>query len=194
MADVKSIKGTQTEKNLAISYLNEAQSYARYTYYANQANKELYFPIGVVFNVTAANELRHGKIFLGFLQGGSVIAPTPVDALPPSGTIENLKISISEEQNEGVDAYIKYAQIAEQEGFTDIASKFRAIAKIEQEHLNRFRRLLQQVETGTVWKRDKPILWQCLVCGYQVEALEPPKVCPACSHPYQHYMATDILL
>ncbi len=194
MAEVKSIKGTQTEKNLAISYLNESQSYARYTFYANQANKELYFPIGVVFNETAANELRHAKIFLGFLQGGSISAPTPVDALPPSGTEENLKISISEEQNEGVDAYLQYAEVADKEGFPDIASKFRAIAAIERTHLERFKLLLGQVQNGTVWKREKPIIWQCLVCGYEYEGLEPPKVCPACSHPYQHYMATDILL
>lgn len=191
--DMRSIKGTETEKNLAISYLNESQSYARYTFYATQANKELYFPIGVIFNETAANELRHAKIFQGFLQGGSVVAPVPVDALGPSGTLENLKISISEEEVGGVEAYTQYAEVADKEGFPEIAARFRAIASIEQGHLERFRMLLNQVENGTVWKRDTPIIWRCLVCGYEFEGLEPPKVCPGCAHPYQHYIATDIL-
>ena len=152
----KSIKGTQTEKNLAISYMNEAQAYARYTFYAQQADKENYFPIGEIFRDTASNELRHGKIFLKMLEGGTVdIALTP-DAGVTGDTATNLEI-----------------------------------AEIEQHHCDRFERYLQQVKDGTVWKRDKPIKWKCLVCGYIYEGKQPPAVCPACDHPREHYMALD---
>ena len=109
----KSIKGTQTEKNLAISYMNEAQAYARYTFYAQQADKEKYFPIGEIFRDTASNELRHGKIFLKMLEGGTVdIALTP-DAGVIGDTATNLEISIKEEKEEGVKAYIAFAKVAD---------------------------------------------------------------------------------
>ena len=180
MAETKSVAGTQTEKNLATSYLNESQSYARYTFYAQKAVKESYFPIGYAFNETAANELRHAKIFLGFLPGGKLVAE------------DNLKISIDEERYEGVKAYQAYAEVADKEGFPVIASHFRAIAQIEQHHLDRFQTYLDQLQKGTIWKREKPILWQCLVCGYIYEGTEPPVKCPACDHPYQHYIGLDI--
>ena len=157
MAETKSVAGTQTEKNLATSYLNESQSYARYTFYAQKAVKESYFPIGYAFNETAANELRHAKIFLNFLPGGKLVA-----------------------------------EVADKEGFPVIASHFRAIAQIEQHHLDRFQTYLDQLQKGTIWKREKPIHWQCLVCGYIYEGTEPPVKCPACDHPYQHYIGLDI--
>ncbi|MDE5745213.1 MAG: rubrerythrin family protein [Paramuribaculum sp.] len=186
------LKGTQTEKNIVSSYLNETQSYARYTYYAQQADKENYFPIGEIFRETAANELHHAKVFLKMLGGGNVTGTVSVDALPPTTTEENLQISINEEAVGGVQDYQAYANIAEQEGFMDIASHFRAIAEAEQHHLDRFTLLHQQVVDGTVWKRDQPIMWRCLVCGYMHEGTTPPVKCPACDHPYQHYMPLDI--
>ena len=105
MAETKSVAGTQTEKNLATSYLNESQSYARYTFYAQKAVKESYFPIGYAFNETAANELRHAKIFLNFLPGGKLVAEVPTDSVAIGSTEDNLKISIDEERYEGVKAY-----------------------------------------------------------------------------------------
>ena len=187
------LKGTQTEKNLVASYLNESQSYARYTYYAQQADKENYYPIGVIFRETADNELHHAKVFLKMLQGGTVLGQVNVDAITPaSPTATNLKISIEEEAVGGVKAYHEFAKVAEQEGFPEIANHFNAIAVAEQHHLDRFELLLTQVENGTVWKREKPIMWQCLVCGYIHEGTTPPTVCPACDHPYQHYMPLDI--
>lgn len=194
MTATKSIRGTQTEKNLAISYLNESQSYARYIFYAQQANKELYYPIGVVFNETALNELHHAKVFFKFLEGGSMSVSVPTDTGIIGTTAENLKISIQEEQVEGYQAYLAYAKVADEEGFPVIASHFRAIADVEKHHEQRFQTYLKQVQEGTVWKRATPIKWQCLVCGYVYEGTEPPKVCPACSHPYQHYIALDIQL
>lgn len=191
MATTKSIKGTKTERNLVTSYLNEAQAYARYTFYATQADKENYYPIGEIFRETAANELRHAKVFFKFLQGGVVNTTLDADSGVIGDTATNLKISISEEENEGVKAYIEFAKVADEEGFPTIASHFRAIAEIENSHRARFERYLNQVENGTVWKRDNPVTWKCLVCGYLYEGTEPPKVCPACDHPYQHYMALD---
>ncbi|MDE7452526.1 MAG: hypothetical protein K2M52_04260, partial [Paramuribaculum sp.] len=140
----------------------------------------------------ADNELHHAKVFLKMLGGGNVTGTVSVDALPPTTTEENLQISINEEAVGGVQDYQAYANIAEQEGFMDIASHFRAIAEAEQHHLDRFTLLHQQLVDGTVWKRDQPIMWRCLVCGYMHEGTTPPVKCPACDHPYQHYMPLDI--
>lgn len=188
----KSIKGTQTEKNLVIAYLAESSAYTRYTFYAQQADKENYYPIGEIFRQTAANELHHGKIYFKFLEGGSVEVPMSADAGIIGDTASNLQTAANEEMSEGVDLYIKFAETAEKEGFPEIAEHFRAIATIEKRHHDRFVAYLEQVKAGTVWKREKPITWQCLVCGYQYEGVEPPKVCPACDHPYQHYIALDM--
>jgi len=188
----KSIKGTQTEKNLVIAYLAESSAYTRYTFYASQANKEKYFPIEKVFKETADNELRHSKVFFKFLKGGSVDVPMEVDAGIIGDTASNLATAAREEQYEGVELYTESAKIADEEGFPDIAEHFRAIAAVEDHHRRRFERYLKQVENGTVWKRKKSIKWQCLVCGYIHEGTTPPKEdCPACDHPYQHYMALD---
>ena len=187
----KSIKGTQTEKNLVISYLNETQANARYIYYAQQADKELYYPIGEIFRETAANELHHAKVFFKMLEGGNITVPIAADAGVIGDTATNLQISINEENEEGVDAYKKFAAVAEEEGFPEIASHFNAIAKVESLHRDRFERYLKQVKDGTVWKRDHAIVWRCLVCGFEFTGTEPPQKCPGCDHPYQHYMAMD---
>ena len=191
MSTKKSIKGTQTEMNLVIAYLAESSAYTRYTFYAQQADKELYYPVGQIFRETAANEMHHGKVFFKFLEGGSVEVPMAADAGVIGTTAENLEIAAKEEINEGVKLYTSSAEVAEKEDFPEIAAHFREIAEIEKRHHNRFMRYLKQVKDGTVWKRKKPVTWQCLVCGYQHKGTEPPKVCPACDHPYQHYMAID---
>lgn len=191
MANAKSIKGTQTEKNLVISYAAESMAYSRYQFYAAQADKENYFPIGQVFRETADNELRHAKVFFKFLEGGAVDVNVGVDAGIIGTTEQNLAVAAKEEKEEGVEMYQAFAKVADQEGFAEVASHFRAIAEIEMHHRRRFMRYLDQVEKGTVWKREKPVTWRCLVCGYTYRGTEPPTVCPACDHPYQHYMAID---
>ncbi len=191
MSKTKSIKGTRTEANLVAAYMSESAAYSRYTYYASQAEKEKYFPIAEIFNETAANELRHGKVFFKHLEGGSVPCSLDVDAGVIGDTASNLATAAHEELVEGVEQYTAAAKVADEEGFPEIAEHFRAIAEIENSHRERFERYLQQVKDGTVWKRDKPIKWKCLVCGYIFEGKEPPKECPACDHPYQHYMALD---
>lgn len=187
----KSIRGSQTEKNLVTSYLAESTAYTRYTYYAAQADKENYFPIGQIFRETADNEMRHSKVYFKFLEGGKVEVPMSVDAGVIGTTADNLATAANEEEFEGVALYQEFAKTADEEGFPEIASHFRAIATIEARHRDRFRHYLEQVKAGTVWKRDTPVKWQCLVCGYVHEGTEPPTVCPACDHPYQHYMALD---
>lgn len=187
----KSIKGTKTEANLVKAYMAESAAYTRYTYYAAQAEKESYFPIQQIFTETAANELRHSKVYFKFLEGGSLTVPLEVDAGVIGDTASNLATAAEEELKEGSEMYIEMARVADDEGFAEIAEHFRAIATIEEHHRARFLRYLKQVKDGTVWKRDKAITWKCLVCGYEHVGTEPPKVCPACDHPYQHYMAMD---
>ncbi len=189
MATKKSIKGTQTEKNLVIAYMAESSAYTRYTFYAKQAEKEKYFPIAEIFRETADNELNHGKVFFKLLEGGSVNVPLNVDAGVIGDTASNLATAAHEEEVEGVELYTESAKVADEEGFPEIAEHFRAIAEVEEHHRKRFERYLKQVKEGTVWKRDKPVKWQCLVCGYIFEGTEPPEKCPACDHPREHYMA-----
>lgn len=191
MADKKSIKGTRTEKNLVASYLNESAAYTRYNYYAKQATKESLFPIAQIFTATAENEFIHSKVFFKMLEGGKIPVDLTADAGIIGTTAENLQIAMAEELAEGVDAYIAAAKVAREEGFPEIASHFEAIATIEQHHHDRFARYLKMLNDGTLWKREKPIKWQCLVCGYIYEGTEPPKVCPGCDHPYQHYMPVE---
>ena len=186
----KPIAGTKTEQKLLQSYFAESAAYTRYTFYALQAAKENYFPVERIFNETAANELRHAKVFFKFLPGG---APLQVDVATNPGiigdTASNLATAAEEELREGVDFYNEAARIARCEGFDDIADHFEAVATIEKRHHDRFERYLKHIQDGTLWKRSEPVTWQCLVCGYEYTGTEPPKVCPACDHPYQHYIA-----
>jgi rubrerythrin len=190
--DPKAIIGTETEKVLLQSYFAESAAYSRYTFYAAQADKELFFPVGEVFRETAANELRHAKVFFKYLPGGK---PLQVNVATNPGeiatTLENLETAAAEELSEGVDFYLAAAMTARLEHFEDIAAHFEAIAKIEKNHHDRFMRYAEHIKNNTLWRRDKPVTWQCLVCGYVVEGLTPPEVCPACDHPYQHYIALE---
>lgn len=188
MSETKSLKGTRTETNLAVAYAAESMAYTRYTFFAQQAQKEQYYQVANVFNETAGNELHHSKIFFKYLnEGNANTTPIEVDAGVIATTADNLAVAASEEEREGVDLYLNSAKVAEEEGFIDIAERFRAIATVEQHHLDRFKLLRSRIVDGTMWKRSEPIKWQCLVCGYIYEGVEPPTVCPACLHPYQHY-------
>lgn len=187
----KSIKGSRTEKNLVSAYMAESSAYTRYVFYGQQAEKENYFPIALIFQDTADNELRHAKIYFKYLQGGNIPVTLGVDAGIIGTTEQNLETAAREELVEGTQMYRAAAEVADEEGFTDIAEHFRAIAEVEETHRRRFLHYLKQVKDGTVWKRDKPIKWKCLVCGYEYVGTEPPAVCPACNHPREHYMAMD---
>lgn len=194
MAKKKSLKGTQTEKLLANSYMAESGAVTRYTFYSQQAKKEQYFQYANLLQETADNELHHAKIFLKYLQENACTpAPIGVDLGVMDKTVDNLRIAAAEEQKEGVDAYVKASKIAEEEGFEEIASRFAAIATVESHHEARFKKMIERIEKGTVWKSEtgKPIKWQCLVCGYIHEGVEPPEKCPACFHPYQHFQRME---
>ena len=188
----KSLKGTRTEKCLANAYVAESTAYTRYIYFAKSAKKEEYYDFANIFLETADNELHHGKIFLKYLTEGAVVTdPISIDPGILKPTLECLKIAASEEEMEGVKEYTNAAAVADEEGFPDIADHFRAIASIENYHKERFDLMAKQIETGTVWKSDKPIKWQCLVCGYIFEGVQPPEKCPACNHPYQHFKRAE---
>lgn len=187
------IRGTQTERNLVIAYLAESSAYTRYMYYASAAEKERYYPIANIFAETAANEMRHGKVFFKHLQGGKVAVEVDVDAGVIGTTAENLAAAAREELYEGVELYTGAAITAENEGFAEIAAHFKAIADIEASHRKRFLYYLDQIRDGTLWKRDHEIVWKCLVCGFEYVGAVPPDTCPACDHPFQHYAATDYI-
>ncbi|MDE6011021.1 MAG: rubrerythrin family protein [Muribaculaceae bacterium] len=190
MADAqKSLKGTKTAEYLATAYVAESIAVTRYTYYAQQAQKDQYYQYANIINETADNELHHGKIFLKYLiDGGVANGPITVDSGVLSNTVNNLKIAAAEEQTEGVELYRQAAEVAKSEGFDEISSRFLAISTIEAHHEARFNKMRERIENGTVWKRDQPVKWQCLVCGYIYEGTTPPEKCPACFHPYQHFM------
>ena len=188
----KSLKGTRTEKALANAYVAESTAYTRYIYFAKSAKKEMYYDFANIFLETADNELHHGKIFLKYLTEGAVMTdPISIDPGILKPTVECLKIAAQEEEQEGVVEYTKAAAIAEEEGFQEIADHFKAIATIENHHKERFDLMRKQIETDTVWKSDKPIKWQCLVCGYIFEGVQPPEKCPACNHPFQHFKRAE---
>lgn len=193
MADTqKSLKGTRTQQMLAIAYAAESTAYTRYTFFSQSAEKEGYHQYAKIFAETAANELHHAKIFLKYLcEAPARTTPLTIDAGVLSPTVDNLKVAAAEEEEEGVKLYTKSAEIAEEEGFQEIADRFRAIATIENHHRERFDLLRKRIEEGTVWKSDKPIKWQCQVCGYIFEGTEPPQKCPACYHPREYFMREE---
>jgi rubrerythrin len=181
------LKGTQTEKNLLASFAGESQARNRYTFFASAAKKEGYEQISAIFLETAENEKEHAKRFFKFLEGG----PVEITATYPAGTIastlENLKAAAEGEHEEHTVLYPSFADIAEKEGFKDVASAFRAITKVEVEHENRYSRLISNVENGEVFKRATKVRWKCRNCGYVFEGFEAPEKCAACLHPKTYF-------
>lgn len=182
-----SIKGTQTEKNLLASFAGESQARNRYTYFASAAKKEGYEQISAIFLETADNEKEHAKRFFKYLEGG----PTEIQATYPAGiigtTAQNLKASAEGENEEHTKLYPEAASVAEKEGFQEVANTFRAIAKVEAEHEKRYRKLLDNVEKKTVFKKSSKVVWKCRNCGFIIEAVEAPQLCPACAHPQKYF-------
>jgi len=184
---MKSLKGTQTEQNLLKSFAGESQARMRYDYYAKQAKKEGLEQIAALFEETALNEKAHAKRFFKFLEGG----PVEITATYPAGkigtTMENLQESAEGENEEWEELYPEFARIAEEEGFKEIASAWKMIAKVEKAHEARFRTLIDNLEAGKVFERNGKIVWKCRVCGYLHEAEKAPKNCPACLHPQSYF-------
>lgn len=193
--ETKSLKGTQTEKYLAKSFIVESTAYTRYIYFAKSAEKEGYYFFAKIFRDTAENEKQHAQTFLEYLQEGAVISdPVEIDPGILSPTADNLLVAEHEEEIEGVQTYSEATKVAQSEGFAEIAVRFRIIAGVESHHKERFALMHQQIQDGTVWKRDEPIRWQCMDCGYIFEGKEPPRKCPGCGHDFQHFMPLGELL
>jgi rubrerythrin len=183
----KSIKGTETEKNLLKSFAGESQARNRYIFFASVARKEGYEQIANFFTETAGNEKEHAEIFFKYLEGG----PLEITASYPAGVIgdtkANLLAAANGEKEEWSDLYAKFEKVASQEGFKDIATSFKEIAEVEEFHEDRYRKLLRNVEKGEVFKRKTSVKWHCTNCGYIHEGTEAPEECPACKHARAYY-------
>ena len=170
------LKGSRTEQNLLTAFAGESQARNKYTYYASKAKKDGYEQIAAIFEETANNEKEHAKMWFKELHGGEV----------PS-TAENLKDAADGENYEWTDMYEEFARVAEEEGFTLIAKKFRGVAAIEKEHEKRFRKLLENVNDELVFSKDGEKIWICRNCGHVHIGKTAPKVCPVCSHPQSYF-------
>ena len=184
---MKSIKGTETEKNLLKSFAGESQARMRYDYFAKQAKKDGLVQISQIFEETALNEKEHAKRFFKFLEGGDLEITATYPAGKIGTTLENLKASADGEFEEWDELYPHFADVAEKEGFKQIAMAYRAIADAEKAHENTFRTLYTNLDEGRVFERDGVVTWKCLNCGFLHEAEKAPKVCPACLHPRDYF-------
>jgi rubrerythrin len=185
--NMKSIKGTQTEKNLLAAFAGESQARNRYTFFASKAKKEGYEQIAAIFQETADNEKEHAEVFFKHLQGGDVEIMAAYPAGVIGTTTENLLAAAEGEKMEWGALYPDFAETAQKEGFPMVAHSFKKIAEVEARHEKRYRKLLENVKTDKVFKKDKPIKWKCRNCGYVHEGPEAPDVCPACQHPQSYY-------
>ncbi|MBR6180136.1 MAG: rubrerythrin family protein [Prevotella sp.] len=173
---MKELKGTKTERNLQEAFAGESQARNKYTYWASKAKKDGYQQIAAIFEETANNEKEHAKMWFKLLEGGGI-----------KSTVENLKAAADGENFEWTDMYERMAKEAEEEGFLDIAEKFRGVAAIEKHHEERYRKLLQNIEDKVVFSRDGDSIWQCRNCGHIVIGKEAPEVCPVCDHPQSFF-------
>ncbi len=181
------LKGSETEKNLLKAFAGESQARNRYTYFSSQAKKEGYEQIAWIFADTAENEKEHGKRFFSFLEGGDLEITSPYPAGYVGTTAANLEAAAAGERHEWGMLYPDFADVAEKEGFSEIAKVFRMIALAETGHEKRYLALLDNIQKGRVFKRDAPTKWRCRNCGYVHEGPEAPTECPACAHPRAHY-------
>ncbi|MBZ4651672.1 MAG: rbr [Proteiniphilum sp.] len=182
-----SIKGTQTELNLLKSFAGESQARMRYTFFAKVAKDEGYEQIAAIFSETADQEMTHAKRMFKYLEGGMVEITATYPAGKIGTTAENLKAAAAGENEEWTDLYPHFAEVAEAEGFKEIATMYRMITKAEAEHEERYLKLLARVENGTVFAREEAIEWQCRHCGYVFTGKKPPKNCPTCLHPQAYF-------
>ena len=185
---MKSVKGTQTEKNLLTAFAGESQARNRYTYFASAAKKEGYEQISQIFTETANQEKEHAKRFFKFLEGGETMVSAEFPAGVIGSTLENLKAAADGEQYEYSDMYPGFAKVAREEGFEAIAKVFDMVSVAEKQHEKRYRDLAANIENNRVFRRDEKVTWRCLNCGYlEHDADAAPELCPACAHPRAHF-------
>ncbi len=183
----KSIKGSQTEKNLLMAFAGESQARNRYTYFSGIARKEGLVQIAAIFEETANQEKEHAKRFFKFLEGGEVQVTDTYPAGKLAATLENLRAAAEGEEYEWSQIYPEFAKTAREEGFAEVASAFDAISIAEKQHGKRYKELADNLEAGIVFKRNGKVIWRCRNCGYLHEAEEAPQLCPACLHPQAHF-------
>lgn len=181
------LAGSKTEQNLLKSFAGESQARMRYDYFMKQAKKEGLEQIAAIFEETSLNEKEHAKRFFKFLEG----RPVEITATYPAGkigtTLENLKAAAEGEHEEWTELYPEFARVAEEEGFKEIATAYRMIARVEEAHEKRYRKLYDNLEAGKVFKRGDKIVWKCRNCGYLHEGTSAPAKCPACLHPQSYF-------
>ena len=184
----------KTLENLIKAFIGESQARNRYTFYASKARKEGYEQIAEVFTITAENEKEHAEtlyeLALKLAREHGVEGALSVEAAAPlalGDTVENLKAAIAGEHYEHTEMYPNFAKVAEEEGYPDIAARLRAIAKAEEHHEERFKKLLKELEGGTLYKKGKKVWWVCRKCGYVHYGEEPPPKCPSCGHARNYF-------
>lgn len=182
-----SVKGTQTEKNILTAFAGESQARNKYTFFASVARKEGYRQIHNIFLETAANEKEHAERLFKFLEGGTAEIKAKFPAGVIGNTVENLKEAAAGENYEWTEMYPGFADVADKEGFPEVAGAMRSIAVAEKQHEKRYNELRENIEKGRVFKRDKPVKWRCSNCGYIHEGTEAPEVCPACNHKQEYF-------
>ena len=173
---MKDLKGTKTEKNLLEAFAGESQARNKYSYYASQAKKDGYVQIAALFEETAGNEKEHAKMWFKYLHGGKI-----------ADTMTNLADAAAGENYEWTDMYDRMAKEAEEEGFDEIAAKFRMVGAIEKEHEARYLKLLQNIKDGIVFSREGDCIWQCSNCGHLVIGKTAPEICPVCNHAQSYF-------
>lgn len=184
---MKSLKGTQTERNLLVSFAGESQARNRYTFFASQAKKDGYVLVQAVFEEIANQEKEHAKRMFKWLEGASLEITASFPAGVIGDTAANLRAAAAGEHEEWSEAYPAFADKADEEGFPEIAAMYRMISVAEKYHEERFRRLLERVENGTMFRNGAPVAWRCRNCGFVTEAPEAPEKCPACLHPRDYF-------
>lgn len=173
---MKDLKGTKTEKNLETAFAGESMARNKYDYWSSKAKKDGYVQISAIFAETALNEKEHAKMWFKYLQGGKILS-----------TEENLKQAAEGENYEWTQMYKEFAETADEEGFPEIAAKFRGVAGIEKEHEERYAKLLSNLQNAEVFVKKEEQVWQCRNCGYSVKSEKAPEVCPVCAHPQAYF-------
>ena len=186
---MNSLKGTETEKNLLKSFAGESQARMRYVYFAKQAKKEGFEQIAAIFEETASQEEQHAKRMFKYLEGGMVEITASYPAGMIGTTAENLVEAAAGEHEEWELLYPQFAEIAAAEGFREIATMYKMIAKAELEHEKRYLKLLESVNNGSFFTREEAIEWHCRKCGYVYFGKTAPKTCPTCLHPQAYFEA-----
>ncbi len=184
---MKSLKGSKTEGNILAAFVGESQARNRYTLYAAKARTDGLQQIAAIFEETANQEREHAGRLFKLLEGGELRVEGSFPAGTVGSTSENLKAGASGEDYEWKEMYPGFAKIAREEGYEAVATIFEGIAVAEKQHAKRYRELAANVDASRVFKREKPELWRCMNCGYVVEALEAPKVCPVCTYPQAYF-------